>query len=206
MDWCTIESDPAVFTELIESVGAKGVAVEEVYSLDDREFLERLGQIYGFIFLFRYTKQTDQRACLADFDPELFYARQVVTNACGTQALLSVVLNVPGLELSPELQEFRDFAMALDPESRGQVLGQSDMIRRHHNSFAKPEPFEYGSLRRATDKDDVYHFIAYVPFKQQVYELDGIEKGPILLGEVGPDSADTWIDIASREVNKRIEK
>lgn len=204
MDWCTIESDPAVFTELIESVGAKGVAVEEVYSLDDQDFLQQLGQIYGFIFLFRYTKQTEQRACLADFDPELFYARQVVTNACGTQALLSVILNVPGLELSPELREFRDFAMALDPESRGQVLGQSEMIRRHHNSFAKPEPFEYGSVRRARDGDDVFHFIAYVPFKQQVYELDGVEKGPILLGEVSEQ--DSWIDITRREVNKRIEK
>lgn len=204
MEWCTIESDPAVFTELLENIGVKGVSVEEVYSLDDQEHLRELGQIYGFIFLFRYTKNTESRNALMDYDPDLFYARQLVTNACGTQALLSVILNAPDAEIGDELKNFKDFAMALDSESRGLALGESEILRRNHNMFAKPEPFIYQQTRRAKDGDDVFHFIAYIPFKNQVYELDGIEQGPILLGETSADR--TWIDVAREEINKRIEK
>lgn len=201
-DWCTIESDPGVFTELIEKIGVEGVGVEEVWSLEDSTLMEQLGKIHGFVFLFKWVKDDVQRVCLQDYDQDLFFAQQVITNACATQAILSILMNTSDLPMGEELTNFRDFAMAVDSNTRGQIIGDCEIIKRVHNSFSKPEPFTFDGKRKATEKDDVYHFISYLPFKGKVYELDGCQQGPILLGEAGDD----WIEVAKAAINERIQR
>lgn len=79
--------------------------------------------MYGVIFLFKYPtgeKPTDTpRDGSFDFDASenLFFAAQTIQNACGTQALLSVLLNKEGLvELGPQLKEFKEFTGAFPSE------------------------------------------------------------------------------------------
>jgi len=175
--WCTIESDPGVFSELIGTgFGVKGVAVEEIYSLDQEEE-ETSRETFGLIFLFKWRREVDNRPTATDANSEdLIFAKQIVQNACATQAILSVLLNADSLDLGANslLSNLKSFTSHLDPESRGMVIGSSDPIRLAHNSFARAEPFlqedDDPKDTRSRESEDVFHFIAYVPFRGSVYE------------------------------------
>lgn len=116
-----------VFTYLIEKLGVKDVQFAELLTLDADD-LRALGDIYGVIFLFKYPtgeKPTDVPKD-GSFDHEaannLFFAAQTIQNACGTQALISVLLNKEGeIELGKELREFKEFAGEFPPEVGGAV-------------------------------------------------------------------------------------
>lgn len=47
----------------------------------------------------------------------------------------------------------------------------------------RPEPFIFTSNRKATDEDDVFHYVSYIWFKGNIYEIDGLREGPILISE-----------------------
>lgn len=204
-NWCTIESDPNVFSELIEKLGVKDVDVKEVYVLDDAKYLEANGKVHGFIFLFKWGDEVKSQQGQVTFDPTLFFARQVINNACATQALLSILLNKEDdIELGPILKNFNDFCKPLDAYSRGLAIGESEDIRKLHNSFAKPEPLVYEGTRKAEKDDEIYHFVAYMYQKGSLYELDGLKEGPILLAD--NISQDTWIPCFIEKLQKRIQE
>lgn len=158
--------------------------------------------IFGLIFCFKITGEKEQREVLEEYDPELFYAEQVISNACATQAILSVLMNCPHVDIGPELTNLKEFVTGMSASDKGYAIGNSDVIRNAHNSFARQEPFEIEE-RPATKDDDVFHFIAYVPFNGKLYELDGCQGGPIELGEVDEE---TWLVIARDEIQNRIAK
>lgn len=205
-DWCLIESDPGVFTDLIHGFGADGVQVEEIFSLDD-DSLEQMKPCHGLIFLFKW-QQTDTPTENLVKDSrldEIFFARQVITNACATQAIVSVLLNCTheDLKLGSTLAEFKEFAQAFDPQMRGLTLSNSDKIRDVHNSFARQQLFEFDSRDEKKD-EDAFHFIAYIPFKGRLYELDGLQEAPIDHGAI-PNDAE-WTDVARPIVQQRMQK
>ena len=108
-------------------MGVPGVQMEELYSLDAGS-LRAMRPVHGLIFLFRWTPEAgaDDRAAVAseaETPPGLFFARQVATNACATQAILSILLNRPGkVELGGAAATLKEFCAGLPPDVAGLAL------------------------------------------------------------------------------------
>mmetsp|Transcript_21608 Transcript_21608/g.27979 ORF Transcript_21608/g.27979 Transcript_21608/m.27979 type:complete len:200 (+) Transcript_21608:51-650(+) len=85
---------------------------------------------------------------------------------------------------------------------RGLAIENSEAIRNAHNSFARPEPFIVNE-QKATAADDVFHFVAFLPFENHVYELDGLKPGPIHHGAINNNSS--WLSVAKTAIQQRIE-
>lgn len=225
MSWCTIESDPGVFTELVETLGVEDVEFREVFSLQSPELLAQTvgddGTVHSFVFLFKWREQ-DYKAALAAADAaatagtaagtaagtrsleDIFFAKQTVNNACATQAIINAILNAETVkEIGPVLTEFRSFAGALPPELRGDCIGNNETIRKAHNSFTMPDPFiSEERPAKDDDDDDVFHFVSFVPIAGTIYELDGLKRGPVAIASV--EEGKPWYEALLPHLQTRV--
>jgi len=157
-----------------------------------------------------------------DIPSDLYFAKQVTTNACATQAILSVLMNVADVDvdvssssecqpndkklvLGKDLSTLKQFSSSFPPDLRGEAISGSEEIRTAHNSFARNDSFlSTPRYKNANDNDDVFHFIAYVPHNNVVYELDGLQAGPISHGSFQTQT--NWTHMARNAIQKRIER
>nr|XP_015302830.1 ubiquitin carboxyl-terminal hydrolase isozyme L5 isoform X12 [Macaca fascicularis] len=204
-EWCLMESDPGVFTELIKGFGCRGAQVEEIWSLEPENF-EKLKPVHGLIFLFKWQPGEEPAGSVVQDSrlDTIFFAKQVINNACATQAIVSVLLNCThqDVHLGETLSEFKEFSQSFDAAMKGLALSNSDVIRQVHNSFARQQMFEFDTKTSAKE-EDAFHFVSYVPVNGRLYELDGLREGPIDLGACNQDD---WISAVRPVIEKRIQK
>ncbi|XP_065215233.1 ubiquitin carboxyl-terminal hydrolase calypso [Planococcus citri] len=210
--WLELESDPGLFTLLLEDFGVKGVQVEEIYDL--QKPIEN--PVYGFIFLFRWTEDRRSRRKIIDKGNtfvkdedvvnNLFFAEQKVPNSCATHALLSVLLNCPKIQLGETLNRLKTHTVGMNPENKGWAIGNTPELAKAHNLHATPQ------ARHKMDKStgistgkfvgDAYHFVSYVPINGQLFELDGLKPYPI---DHGPwKEYEDWTDKFKRVIKDRL--
>lgn len=158
--------------------------------------------MYGLIFLFKWVQETDDRPIDNEAESKgVFFASQVIENACATQAIVSVLMNRPEINLGQELSQLKEFTSGFPPDMKGLAIGNSSLIRSVHNSFAPPQPLVPEEKTSGTGKEDAFHFIAYVPVAGALYELDGLKPGPIRLADTNDQD---WLSTAAKVINERI--
>src|SRR4051812_13511988 len=111
-------------------------------------------------------------------------------------------MNAEDIELGDRLQAFKESSRPLVPALRGDLLSNTTWIRNVHNQFArrldlldadlalaneakeaaKKKKAARPTKRRKTkpSTDAAFHFTAYVPVGDEVYQLDGLEQTPLL--------------------------
>ncbi|KAJ2904634.1 putative ubiquitin carboxyl-terminal hydrolase protein [Zalerion maritima] len=224
--WVEIESEPAFFTFILKELGAKDVKVQEVFSLEESFLGTYPKPVYGLVFLYQYFDEdcSDERLPCPN---HVWFANQTTDNACGTVALLNIIMN-SGIDLGGDLEAFREITKSLCPPLRGWSLSQNSFIRNIHNSFTQrndflnaelslENKFEKASKRRKVSNtkakaikkkskpnpDNGYHFIAYVPIDGAVWELDGLQSKPICIGDYDPNTTD-WTSVARPTIEARM--
>ncbi|XP_017305534.1 ubiquitin carboxyl-terminal hydrolase BAP1 isoform X2 [Ictalurus punctatus] len=210
--WLELESDPGLFTLLVEDFGVKGVQVEEIYDLQSK----CQSPVYGFIFLFKWIEERRSRRKVStlvdetsviddDIVNDMFFAHQLIPNSCATHALLSVLLNCSGVELGSTLSRMKAFTKGFNPESKGYAIGNAPELAKAHNSHARPEPRHLPEKQNgisAVRTMEAFHFVSYVPIKDRLFELDGLKAYPIDHGPWGEE--EEWTDKARRVIMERI--
>jgi ubiquitin carboxyl-terminal hydrolase L5 len=179
----------------VEKFNVKGIEFSDLYSIDS-ESLQQLEPVYGVIFLFKYG-DVDRRYASegnkplnGEYDYEyqnngLFFANQTIQNACGTQAVLNILLNKSEeIEIGEDLANFKSFVTGFDGEMIGETISNSDLIRSVHNSFSTPSSLVIDDDKKPPknydDKNDgLFHFVGYLRFNNHIYELDGLKSHPI---------------------------
>jgi len=213
-NWCTIESDPGVFTTMLKDFGVKGIQIEELWGLEKSAIEAIRAPLKAIIFLFKYdpevVKKTHEKS-QQSLDTSIYFAKQIINNACATQALINTLLNFDKssdkhFELGDLLDNFKNFTVDFPSDTRGETLSNSDEIRAIHNSYSRNTVFEIDNSLMRTKKEDPFHFVAYMPYKGKLIELDGLMPAPIDHGEL-EDKAnpENWIQTAQKVLQKRMQ-
>ncbi|KAB0343831.1 hypothetical protein FD755_011130 [Muntiacus reevesi] len=93
-EWCLMESDPGVFTELIKGFGCRGAQVEEIWSLEPENF-EKLKPVHGLIFLFKWQPGEEPAGSVVQDSrlDTIFFAKQMKGLALSNSDVIRQVHN-----------------------------------------------------------------------------------------------------------------
>lgn len=176
-----LSNDPTAITEYLVNIGVKegSFNVNEVFSFDE-EMLGFIPESFAYIFLFEYSDYFSERH-KDDKEPTKkcpFHMRQYVGNTCGTVALLHSIVNNQDLLSFTEgswISNFLPNCGKLHSDELGKLVENNKEIIDMHESAARGDDTPVPS-------DVLLHYIAFVKFNKELWELDGQKPYPICHG------------------------
>ena len=213
--WPALESDPTIFNNYFHDLGLpKRFSFEELISLDYREVQSGLDfiNIYGIIVAFQRPKG---RYCIEEniipYSTIPFYMKQSreLDNACGLIAGLHCIgNNLDQINLKESiLRSFYEKTKNQSDQERAKTLECSFDLKIKHFKYSQKgqsqidpinTPYsENGVIRRQV----IHHFSSFINIGNNLVELDGTIKGPVLIRK---NIGDSILDATIEELRKRI--
>ncbi|POV95341.1 hypothetical protein PSTT_16296 [Puccinia striiformis] len=210
--WSLTESDPAIFSILLNELGVSGLQVDELWSLDN-ESLGQLKPVHALIFLFKYVASDRRDGSSKAGHPQpgpsgTWFAHQVrvpqpdykqqnkkLKNQSGylweivSQTITNACATLAILNAVMNVPTGGGSGIELGPEL-SQIKEFSVGVTIHSLIHSTDEP-------KQISHEDAYHFITYLPISGSLYELDGLNALPVFHGKI-PDGQ-SWTNLA-REV------
>ncbi|KAH0580348.1 hypothetical protein H2248_001851 [Termitomyces sp. 'cryptogamus'] len=135
--FAVIESDPGVFTSLTRKIGVRDIELVEMYDIEPWA-TDHLSP-HGLIFCFLWRKDVHRPADFNDPAAErVWFANQLSDDACASHAILNVLLNCPEINVGDDLRKFRTDTEKMSPVMKGLAIANSPLLRKAHNSLARP--------------------------------------------------------------------
>lgn len=190
-----MESNPETMTKYLQKLGVSARwRMVDVMGLEGEDLQWVPQPVLAVILLFPLSEAYEQHRREQETDiktkgtepPEgVFHLKQILSNICGTVALVhSVANNIPNIELNEGLlKSFLSEAEGLDSLARGALLENSVSILNAYKDVVKSDGAE-GEDGSAPVNN---HFVSFVHKDGALFELDGRKDFPINHGPTTPE-------------------
>ena len=106
-----------LFTSLTRKLGIKGLEVVEIYDIEPWavDHLRPRGLFFCFLWHKDHHRPGDFKDPAAE---RVWFANQLIDDACASQAILNVALNCPDIDIGEDLMQFRTETERMSPVVR----------------------------------------------------------------------------------------
>lgn len=196
MSLLPLESNPDVLNKFLQKLGvSEKWNLVDVFGLDSESLAWVPRPVASVILLFPTSdmhqvfseKQINEiKEKGQTLSSDLYYVKQIVSNACGTVALIhSIANNCDKITISDgPFKKLLEESRNMTPLERGELLQKSaDSILNAHRELANE------GQTTANPNDEVnHHFVAFIHKDGYLYEMDGRKEFPINHGSTTPEN------------------